>query len=115
VSATEAVREPAAGVDGREIAQRQVAIDCQRRRQAERADAADRVAGQRLGLLMPSMRGRAPNAVLGLAVVEPGIAARDDQHHLPAEPHRQVLAICPGATPERLRRLGTVAVLRPGR
>ncbi|MCY1444386.1 hypothetical protein D9M71_608530 [compost metagenome] len=63
-----------------EGAQRNVAIDRQWGGQAERADAADRVAGQFGHFLGRQHLRLAAERFLELAVVQPRIAARDYQH-----------------------------------
>ena len=71
--------------------QRHVAIDRQRCRKPERADAADRMAGDRLHLGRLQHRGFAAERVLDLAVVEAGQAAGHHQKRAAADAQRQRL------------------------
>jgi hypothetical protein len=63
------------------------------------------VAGQRLDLVGAEHAGAAAQCGLGLAVVEPGVAACHDQDDGIADPHRQRLGDLPGLDPQRQRRL----------
>src|SRR3546814_5655645 len=63
-------------VDHIEIAQRDVAIDGEGARKPERADAPDRMAGQGFRLVRSEHPRPSAKSVLGLAVVEPGVAPR---------------------------------------
>ena len=89
-----------------EIAQRDVEIDGQRRGEAERADAADGMAGQRQRLLGAEHARAGAERGFGLAIVEPGIAARDEQEGLVPGADRQRLGDSARRDAERLGRGG---------
>src|SRR3569832_2305878 len=77
------------GIDEVEILERDVAIDRERGSEAEGADAADGVTGDRLRLLAAQHARAGAEAVLGLAIVEPRVAARHQQHDLVLEAQRE--------------------------
>ena len=69
--------------------------------QPERADAADRVAGERQRLLGPEHARPAAERGLGLGIVEPGVAAGDEQERSRVDPHREGLGDPAGLDAER--------------
>src|SRR5205085_1670268 len=69
-------------IDDVEVPERDVAADRQRRRQAEGADAADRMASESERLFRSEHPRPPAERGLALDVVEPRVAAGDEQKHL---------------------------------